>query len=154
MANNNQQQQSKPEASVKHVNRFGIVSVTRAKGTAVYDQRGGGRSTKTVECSIPIIAAGIVVDATIYARYGKPGDDVTFAASLPKGISGMSDNDEDALLAHIENAAAEWNGWNAAQTAAYERLTGIVSAEKPTDAMRPRLVMKPKATQQPAQPSA
>ena len=137
-ANNNESKQRQPKP------RFGVVTVSRAKGTGVYDQRGGGRSTKTVECSIPVLAAGIIIDATIYARFAKPGDPVTFAASMPKGVSGMSDNDEDSLLAHIENAAASWNGWPAAQAAAYERLTGIVNKVKPDDAMRPRLVYSPK----------
>lgn len=129
---------NKPERTRKP--RFGEVSITRAKGTTVYEQRGGGRSTKTVECSIPIPGAGIAVDATIYARFNKPGDPVTFAASLPKGVSGLSDNDEEQLLAHAENAAVKWAGWKAAQSAAWERLTGIAAANKPAEAQRPRLV--------------
>ena len=117
----------------------------------------GSKSTAAVNYAVEI-ALGVIVKGTIYGRLEPVSDGVkiTFEASAPtaRNIEFTGKLAKDRLLAHVESAALAWPAFDAATTAAQNRLMGIkaeASAEtviRPD--MKPRLVKVTKADSQPA----
>lgn len=127
--------------------KFGPVTLSRPRAVGIFEGKRGGRSTIAIACSVPLMGSGLIIDAAIWARLEAKSDghEITFAASLPKGIGAVDETSEDAFLAHVENAALAWNGYDMATDAAGARLLGLKTPQQTADAkagvaMRPRLV--------------
>lgn len=139
--------QDKAAPAIAH---FGAVSLSWPKSDAVYESRfgKGGKSTKAIEYSVDT-ASGLKIEGTLYARLEQKdgAEEITFSASLPKGISGPKEA-TDTLLGHIERAAVRWNAYDKACDAAQDRLTGVkvkATATARPD-MKPRLVQRKAVT--------
>jgi hypothetical protein len=134
--------QEKTAATVAH---YGAVSLTWPKTDTVYESRfgKGGKSTKCIDYSVDT-ASGLKFEGSLYARLEMKDDreEINFAASLPKGITGPKEA-TDALIAHVERAAVRWNAYDKACDAAQDRLTGV----KPTTTATSRPDMKPRLVQ-------
>lgn len=140
--------------------KFGQVSCSRPKSASVFEKRGGGKSTVAISCTVPITSCGAIVDVSIYGNFNPKDGSVTFSAGVPQKMSFSNEEDAEDFLAHVENSALSWNGYAAAEQAAYDRIQMEINpALKPAraegKAERPRLVFKPLAASQPtSQPTA
>lgn len=103
---------------------FGVVELSRPDSAGVYEQRGGGKSTKAIAAKLPMnLVGGLVVmlDCTIYGRLDSNGK-VKFNPSAPKGVV-LSDAGKDAFKIHLNEAVLAWSGRERAFADAYKRLT-------------------------------
>lgn len=135
---------------------YGVVSCSVPASAGIHEGKGGSRSTPMVQCSVPIPAIGMTIETAIWARLTpKPeGDEITFAASLPRGWRADDELASDSWKAVAENAAAAWNGYAAAEAAAISRLTGQKkTGPSARPGLAPRLVKRgvpPAAAEKPA----
>lgn len=124
---------------------FGLCTFALPASDGVYNSKweAGARSTKAIDCLVPM-GNGLNVVTAIYANF-KPtdgGHQITFSASLPKGLRAESKGAKNRFLAHVENAAIRWNGYQRATDAAAARFSDdkpATKAETRPD-MSPRLV--------------
>lgn len=103
--------------------RFGIPA------TRQVNDRFNRVSCKMLDAFVPIIGTGLVICSAIYAGLERKGDGVSIVPSayLPsKQIKPETEGASDAFLSHVENAAMEWNGYDAALAAATAALLGHV----------------------------
>lgn len=137
----NEQKQS---VSNKTTVVYGLVSCSVPANANVYESR-GKKSTVCIQVAVPILAAGLTVDAAVWARLQqKNGDDeITFEAAIPRGIKASDELSSESFKAHVESAVTAWNGYAAAEAAAIRRLTGQKAKsaiERP--GLAPRLVKR------------
>lgn len=120
---------------------YGAVECSSADGSV--SERFGRKSCAVIECIVPIPLLGIKIMGTIWGRLETKADGTTvkFEASMPKGIKHIDDAGKDKLLAHIENGAVEWAGYEKATDAATAKLMGQVKAPG-TVGGRPTLVKR------------
>lgn len=77
-----------------------------------------GPSVTMLECEVPVIGTGLHIKAAIYANLDRSGDGT--ASVVPnayfdtKRIIPRVEGAKDLLLAHIENAALKFHGYNEA----------------------------------------
>lgn len=100
-------------------------TVGLAKRQAVYEGRGGSRSTLAAEGTIEVDGFGIA-DIAVWGRLstsdGKPA--VSFDVSIPKGLR-FSDRIHAAMLTAVNSALAGWPHWSRQKQSAFERLTTV-----------------------------
>lgn len=137
-------------APAKSIDVYGVVSCERP-GNASVSERFGRKSIAAIQCKVPVLATGMVIDATIWGRLEIKSDGTTirFEASVPKGVKIPESADAERFLAHVERSAMSWLGYDAATTAAERLLLGGTKGDK--DSARPVMVrlVKASGTQQP-----
>lgn len=118
---------------------YGAVDCSAADGDV--SERFGRKSCPVIEVAVPIPALGIKLTGTIWGRLvnGTDGTTVTFEAGMPKGVKHMDAAGKERLLAHMENGAAAWPGYDKATDAASAKLTGQTAG---TVGARPKLVKR------------
>jgi hypothetical protein len=149
--------------------RFGPVEIRMSDADRAYPDRfrPGDVSTKLADVIVPFPMTGAAVTSTVYARLTKKDDghEISYSASVPKGLRFDDPNGKESFLAHVELAVQSWPGFAAATMAADARLLagpdGRVKRTgkdgKPVADMRPRLVKAVKVTAEPVgapQPTA
>lgn len=102
---------------------YGTVDCNASDGQV--SERFGRKSCAAIEALVTVPALGIRLPVTIWGRLvvSATGSEITFEASAPKGMKFLGDGKE-MLLAHAENAAFAWNGYDKATAAAEARLMG------------------------------
>jgi hypothetical protein len=123
------------------------------------------KSCKVLEVTVPIDSCGAMVTATIYGRLrpNTTGHELSFAASVPKGVYFENGDQRDDFLAWAETAAQRSANWEKLTARAEAVLLGQKPERKADDKRveRPRLVRnvanviaKPTETPAAPQPSA
>jgi hypothetical protein len=123
---------------------YGIVSCS-VPGNATVSERYGRKSIVAVNVSVPILAAGIILDASIWSRLTKTsnGDEqIVFEASFPRGIKAADEFSSDQFKDHVHRAVAAWNGYEAACATAESKLLGTAKPKGGVTALAPRLVKR------------
>jgi hypothetical protein len=123
---------------------YGTVECNAADG-AVYEKF-GRKSCAAIECMVSVPALGLKLPLAIWARLAvtPDGTEITFEASAPKGAKFIGDGKE-MLLAHVENAAAGWPGYDKATASAEARLMGQkqkINGADGNQISRPKLVKR------------
>lgn len=126
---------------------YGPVECSSADGTV--SERFGRKSCAVIECIVPVPMLGIKIMGTIWGRLETKADGTTvkFEASMPKGVKHIDDAGKERILAHMENGAAEWAGFEKATDAASAKLMGQTTAKPGTVGARPTLVKRVVMTQ-------
>lgn len=131
-------------AAAKLAPQYGAVEceVTGASVSEKY----GRKSIATIKCIVPIPALGLRIEATIWGglQVKSDGTEITFAASMPKGIRAMDAASKDRFLAHVENSAVRWAGYDKATGAAERELLGQKPVAVAGEVGRPKLVKRVK----------
>lgn len=111
------------------------------------------RSVKMLEITVPIESCGAMVTATVYGRLvpTSTGHEITYAASVPRGVHFESDEQRDAFLATAELAAQRSSTWEKLMASADAALTGVEAPRAENAPQRPRLV---RTKTEPAAPAA
>jgi hypothetical protein len=120
---------------------YGDCEISRPDSMTVYDNR-GGKSCTALTVSVPVIAAGLTLACSVYARISN--GKVSFQAALPKGVK-AADESRDAFKAHVAEAVNTWPGRVRAFREAYIALTTTKVAKadgtKPTEIEVPDGIM-------------
>jgi hypothetical protein len=131
--------------AAKLIPQYGAVECEAALGSV--SEKYGRKSIAVVRCLVPISGIGMKLDATLWGQLvtKSDGTEITFSASLPKGIKASSAADRDRFLAHVENSCVRWAGYEKATAAAEAELLGMrPKVAKGDPAARPRLVKQVK----------
>jgi hypothetical protein len=117
-----QKDSPKVDAPVYGKVRFGVPA------QRTVSDRYGRVSCVMLDAIVPVVGTGLAIKTAIYANLERKSDGVSVVPSayLPKKVLlADAEGAADAFLAHVENAAAKWNGYEAAYDAAAAALIGF-----------------------------
>lgn len=126
--------------------RFGPVECQITDSTV--SDRYGRKSVKVLDVIVPLPLIGMRVNSALYGNLEvkSDGTEISFTAYIPKKfMSAMDDDSRERFLAHVENGAASWVGFDKATAAAAAKLTGQSKKVAAGEIARPRLVKAVKA---------
>lgn len=124
--------------------QYGAVECSSANGSV--SEKYGRKSIAVIAAKVPITSLGIVIEVTLWGQLvNKPdGTEISFSASMPKGIKALDSIGKDRLLAHVENSCVRWAGYDKATDAAQRELLGQKPKPVAGEVGRPRLVKQVK----------
>lgn len=134
------------EALLSNLKTIGYGAVECNASDGKVTERFGNKSCAAIEAMVTVNVLGMKIPVTIWGRLSQKADgtEISFEASAPRGFKFVGDG-KTLLLAHVENAAAAWNGYDKATLAAESRLLGtaetMVGAGGQTIS-RPKLVKR------------
>ncbi len=116
----------------------------------------GRRSVCALDITVPIIACGIAITASVWSRLVSKadGDQIDSDLSMPRNVSFADPTDKEAFQNHIGEYASQWPAWERTMERAENLLTNAkpksAADAKKTQMFAPRLVKKAAAAPTPA----
>jgi hypothetical protein len=131
---------SQPEpVAQKAMSPYGDIIVTAPK-TQTVSEKFGSKSVATVQCSVPLPHAGIVISATLWTRL--KGDTFSNDLSIGRDLAYMSDEDKVRFREACDAAMGAWPRIDIALANAEKLLLGVPLETKTDSRFAPRHVKR------------